>query len=31
VIEESYTTIVVQPGWCADVDDAGDYALTRER
>ena len=30
VIEESFTTIVVYPGWRAGVDDAGDYALTRE-
>jgi len=29
VIEESFTTIVVYPGWQAVVDDAGDYALTR--
>ena len=29
VIEESFTTIVVYPGWQALVDDAGDYALAR--
>jgi N-methylhydantoinase A len=29
VIEESFTTIVVYPGWEAAVDDAGDYVLTR--
>jgi N-methylhydantoinase A len=29
VIEETFTTIVVYPGWKADVDDAGDYELTR--
>ena len=29
VIEESFTTIVVYPGWKAHVDDAGDYELTR--
>jgi N-methylhydantoinase A len=29
VIEESFTTIVVYPGWKARVDDAGDYELTR--
>jgi N-methylhydantoinase A len=30
IIEESFTTIVVYPGWTARVDDAGDYELTRE-
>lgn len=29
VIEESFTTIVVYPGWKAVVDDAGDYELNR--
>jgi N-methylhydantoinase A len=29
IIEESFTTIVVYPGWKARVDDAGDYELTR--
>jgi N-methylhydantoinase A len=29
IIEESFTTIVVYPGWKASVDDAGDYELTR--
>lgn len=29
IIEESFTTIVVYPGWKAQVDDAGDYELTR--
>lgn len=29
VIEETFTTIVVYPGWKAHVDDAGDYELTR--
>ena len=29
IIEESFTTIVVYPGWQAVVDDAGDYALTK--
>ena len=29
IIEESFTTIVVYPGWRARVDDAGDYELTR--
>ena len=27
IIEESFTTIVVYPGWEARVDDAGDYVL----
>jgi len=29
VIEETFTTIAVYPGWEARVDDAGDYLLTR--
>jgi N-methylhydantoinase A len=29
IIEETFTTIVVYPGWRAQVDDAGDYELTR--
>ncbi len=29
IIEESFTTIVVYPGWKALVDDSGDYELTR--
>ena len=29
IIEESFTTIVVYPGWNARVDDAGDYELVR--
>jgi N-methylhydantoinase A len=29
IIEETFTTIVVYPGWEAHVDDAGDYELTR--
>jgi N-methylhydantoinase A len=29
VIEETFTTIVVYPGWEARVDDAGDYLLER--
>jgi N-methylhydantoinase A len=29
VIEETFTTIAVYPGWECHVDDAGDYALTR--
>lgn len=29
IIEESFTTIVVYPGWQAQVDDAGDYELTK--
>ena len=29
IIEETFTTIVVYPGWQALVDDAGDYALLR--
>ena len=29
IIEESFTTLVVYPGWEARVDDAGDYLMTR--
>lgn len=29
IIEETFTTIVVYPGWKAQVDDAGDYELTK--
>ena len=29
IIEESFTTIVVYPGWKARVDDAGDYELIK--
>lgn len=29
IIDETFTTIVVYPGWQAVVDDAGDYELTR--
>jgi N-methylhydantoinase A len=29
IIEESFTTIVVYPGWKARVDDAGDYEMNR--
>ncbi len=29
IIEETFTTIVIYPGWRAHVDDAGDYELTR--
>ena len=29
VIEETFTTIAVYPGWEARVDDAGDYGMTR--
>lgn len=29
IIEETFTTIVVYPGWKATVDDAGDYELSR--
>ena len=29
IIEETFTSIVVYPGWRAHVDDAGDYELTR--
>jgi N-methylhydantoinase A len=31
IIEETFTTIVVYPGWQAMVDDAGDYELVRVR
>ncbi|MGE0283918.1 MAG: hydantoinase/oxoprolinase family protein [Rhizobiaceae bacterium] len=30
IIEETFTTIVVYPGWSARVDDAGDYELVRD-
>jgi N-methylhydantoinase A len=30
IIEETFTTIVIYPGWQARVDDAGDYELTRQ-
>jgi N-methylhydantoinase A len=29
IVEETFTTIVVYPGWRARVDDAGDYQLER--
>jgi N-methylhydantoinase A len=29
IIEETFTTIVVYPGWELTVDDAGDYSMTR--
>jgi len=29
IVEETFTTIVVSPGWRAQVDDAGDYEMTR--
>jgi len=29
IIEESFTTIVVYPGWKARIDDSGDYELVR--
>ncbi len=29
IIEETFTTIVVYPGWTARLDDAGDYELSR--
>jgi N-methylhydantoinase A len=29
IVEETFTTIVVYPGWEAVVDDAGDYRLQR--
>ena len=29
VIEETFTTIAVYPGWQVALDDAGDYVLTR--
>jgi len=31
IIEETYTTIAVYPGWEARVDDASDYVLSRAR
>jgi len=31
IIEETFTTIVVYPGWKAHVDDAGDYEMRRIR
>jgi N-methylhydantoinase A len=27
IVEETYTTIAVYPGWEARLDDAGDYVL----
>jgi N-methylhydantoinase A len=30
IVEETFTTIVVYPGWSARVDDAGDYELIRD-
>jgi N-methylhydantoinase A len=30
IIEETFTTIVVYPGWTARVDDAGDYELVKD-
>lgn len=30
IIEETFTTIVVYPGWQAHVDDAGDYELIKQ-
>ncbi|HJO22685.1 MAG: hydantoinase/oxoprolinase family protein [Myxococcota bacterium] len=30
IIEESFTTIVVYPGWTAMIDDAGDYVLDQK-
>lgn len=29
IIEETFTTLVVYPGWTAKIDDAGDYELLR--
>ena len=29
IVEETFTTIAVYPGWRARVDDAGDYLLER--
>ncbi|MFC3214934.1 hypothetical protein [Novosphingobium panipatense] len=29
IIEETFTTIVVYPGWKAQIDRAGDYQLVR--
>lgn len=31
IIEETFTTIVVYPGWQVVVDDAGDYEMTKQR
>jgi N-methylhydantoinase A len=31
IIEESFTTIVVYPGWTASIDDAGDYELVMDQ
>ena len=31
IIEETFTTIVVYPGWRAHIDDAGDYELNRQK
>src|SRR5262249_41648319 len=31
IIEETFTTIVVYPGWKAHVDDSGDYELNRAK
>ena len=31
IVEESFTTIVVYPGWRARVDEAGDLRLVRSR
>jgi len=30
IVEESFTTVVVYPGWRAQVDAAGDYVLVRD-
>jgi len=30
IIEESFTTIVVYPGWQCRVDDDGDYELVKQ-
>lgn len=30
IVEETFTTVVVYPGWSVRVDDAGDYEMTRE-
>lgn len=29
IVEETFTTVVVYPGWSVRVDDAGDYEMTR--
>jgi N-methylhydantoinase A len=29
IVEETFTTLVVYPGWTLRVDDAGDYVLER--